>query len=92
MNTVLDFIRSAAPWIAAGLLLAILAVRGITRKKKGKSQTGDYSLEGMSPGMCFGMLIGTAVGDNIGIGVSLGMIFGLAVGLCIQKKPEGSDK
>lgn len=92
MNTVMDFIRSAAPWIAAGLLLAILAVRGIARKKKGESQTGDYSIEGMCLGMCFGMLIGTALGDNIGIGISLGMLFGLVIGLCIPKKPENNNK
>lgn len=28
MNDILDFIRSAAPWVAIGLAVAILAVRG----------------------------------------------------------------
>lgn len=28
MNDILDFIRSAAPWVAMGLAVAILAVRG----------------------------------------------------------------
>ena len=36
MNTVMDFIRAAAPWAAMGLLIAILAVRGAKKKKNGK--------------------------------------------------------
>lgn len=34
MNAVLDFIKAAAPWIAAGLAVVILTIRGVAGKKK----------------------------------------------------------
>ena len=51
MEAVFDFLRAALPWIAVGLLLAVLLARG-ARKKNNKEQTGDYGTEGM----CLGML------------------------------------
>ena len=51
MENLIGFLLSAMPWIAVGLLLAVLAARG-ARKKKQKEQPGDYGTEGMCLGMC----------------------------------------
>lgn len=91
MKTVFVFLCAAAPWVAIGLTVAILAVRGVTGGKKSKKQDGDYGTEGMSLGMCFGVLIGTAFG-GIGSGLSFGMLAGLAVGMCIPKKSKDGNK
>lgn len=86
MENLLDFIRTAAPWIALGLMVAFLCVRPTT-KKKNKKTDGDCAAEGMCIGMCLGMVIGSALGDgSMGLGTSLGMIIGLAVGSGIPKK------
>ena len=47
MDSILDFVRAASPWVAMGLLLAIFFVRSAVKKKKGKKQDGDYGTEGM---------------------------------------------
>lgn len=60
MDAVFDFLRAALPWIAMGLLLAVLFASG-TRKKKKEEQTGDYGTEGMCLGMCLGTAIGTCI-------------------------------
>lgn len=86
MNTIFDFIRAAAPWMAVGLAVSILIIRAVSKKKTGEQQDSDYSMEGMSLGMCFGLLIGTALENNVGITVSLGMLAGLAAGMIIPKK------
>lgn len=39
MNTFLDFIRAAAPWVAMGLLVIIFCVRGAAKNKNEKSRT-----------------------------------------------------
>ena len=85
MNDILDFIRAAAPWVAMGLAVAILAVRGAVKIKKGEKQDSNYGLEGMCLGMCFGTAIGTALGNSTGIGISLGMLAGLVIGMCIRR-------
>ena len=36
MENVFDFLRAALPWIAVGLLLAVLIARGTSKKKKEK--------------------------------------------------------
>lgn len=90
MENVLDFLRAALPWIAVGLLLAVLFARS-ARKKKKEEQTGDYGTEGMCLGMCLGTAIGTSLGNNTGIGISLGMLIGLAIGTCIKKETRGED-
>ena len=86
MTGVLDFIGAAAPWVAAGLAVAVLAARGTKRKRKGKKHDDNYGTEGMCLGMCFGSLIGTMFDNNTGIGLSPGMLAGLAIGSLIQKK------
>ena len=96
MNSILDFIRGAAPWVAMGLLVVILAVRSAARKKNGRKQEDTYELEGlcldMCLGMCLGTAIGTALGNNTGIGISLGMLIGLAIGSCMPKKADDTNK
>ena len=92
MNTAWDFIRAAAPWIAVGLAVAILAARGVTKKRKGKKQDADYGMEGLSLGMCLGLLIGTMLESYTGIAISLGMLVGLTVGMCIPKRPGDGGK
>ncbi len=72
MEAVFDFLRAALPWIAAGLLLAILCVRGAGKHGK-KEQEDNYGAEGMSLGMCFGTAIASSLGNNTGIGITLGI-------------------
>lgn len=92
MNDILDFIRSAAPWVAMGLAVAILAVRGAVKIKKGEKQDSNYGLEGMCLGMCFGTALGTALGTNTGVGLSLGMLLDLAIGSCIPRGRKDADE
>ena len=92
INDILDFIRSAAPWMAMGLAVAILAVRGAVKIKKGEKQDSNYGLEGMCLGMCFGTALGTALGNNTGVGLSLGMLLGLAIGSCIPRGRKDADE
>ena len=68
-----------------GLAVAILAVRGAVKIKKGEKQDSNYGLEGMCLGMCFGAAIRTALGNSTGIGISLGMLAGLILGMCIHR-------
>lgn len=49
-----------------GLAVAILAVRGAVKIKKGEKRDSNYGLEGMCLGMCFGTVLGTALGPAIG--------------------------
>ena len=92
MNDILDFIRSAAPWVAMGLAVAILAVRGAVKIKKGEKQDSNYGLEGMCLSMYFGTALGTALGNNTGVGLSLGMLLGLAIGSCIPRGRKDADE
>ena len=92
-NVILHSLRTATfCWVAAGLVIAILIVRGVIKKKGGKRQDTNYAMEGMSLGMCFGLLIGTMFEGYIGVGISIGMIVGLVIGMCISKKQEDGDK
>ena len=79
MDGAYDFFRAALPWIAMGLLLVILLVRGASAKK-GKEKPADYGTEGMC--------LGTSLFDNSGLGISLGMLIGLAIGSGIRKKSD----
>ena len=92
MNDILDFIRSAAPWVAMGLAVAILAVRGAVKIKNGEKQDSNYGLEGMCLGMCFGTALGTALGNNTGVGLSLGMLLDLTIGSCIPRGRKDADE
>lgn len=92
MNSILDFIRGAAPWVAMGLLVVILAVRSAARKENGRKQEDTYELEGLCLDMCLGTAIGTALGNNTGLGISIGMLAGLAIGMCIPKQAEPEAK
>lgn len=91
METVFDFLRAALPWIAVGLLLAVLCAREAGKKNK-EEQTGDYGTEGMYLGMCLGTAIGTSLGNNTGIGISFGMLIGLAIGTGIKKERQDNDQ
>ena len=90
MKTVADFLGAALPWIAVGLLLAVLFARGAGKKAK-EQETDNYGTEGMCLGMCLGTAIGTSLGNNTGIGISLGMLVGLAIGTSIKKETHGTD-
>ena len=104
MNTILNFIHVAGNvllhsirtatfcWVAVALAVAVLVIRGVTRKKSGKEQENNYCLEGMSLSMCFGLLAGTMLESYIGVAISLGMIVGLAIGMLIPRKVENGDK
>ena len=57
-NVFLHSIRTATfCWVPAALVVAVLVIRGVRKKKRGKKQDNNHSLEGMSLGMCFGLLI-----------------------------------
>lgn len=71
-----------------GLAVAILAVRGAVKIKKGEKQDSNYGLEGM----CLGTALGTALGSNTGVGLSLGMLLGLAIGSCIPRGRKDADE
>lgn len=90
MEAVFNFIRAALPWIALGLLIAVLAVRGAAGKNK-KASAGDYGTEGMCLGMCFGTALGSSFENGTGIGISLGMLIGLAIGSFIKKENSDED-
>ncbi|MGN0745416.1 MAG: hypothetical protein ACI4ML_01940 [Aristaeellaceae bacterium] len=92
MEAVFDFLRAALPWVAVGLALAVLCVRGAGRKKDdGQERAEHYGTEGMSLGLCFGTAIGTSLGNNTGLGMCLGMLIGLAIGTSIRKKRRDQD-
>lgn len=78
--------------MAIGLAVAILAVRGAVKIKKGEKQDSNYGLEGMCLGLCFGTALGTALGNNTGVGLSLGMLLGLAIGSCIPRNRKDADE
>ena len=88
MESILDFIKAALPWIAMGLLLAIFFARSASEKRKNENNSDDYGTEGMCLGMCLGTAIGTSFGNNTGIGISLGMLIGLAIGTCLKKEEQ----
>lgn len=90
MGDVFAFIQAALPWIAMGLLLAVLAVRN-SHGKKQKDKSGDYGTEGMCLGMCLGTALGSSFGNNTGLGISLGMLIGLAVGTSIRKDQDNEN-
>lgn len=85
METVLDFIMAALPWLAIGLMLAIFAVRKNSRKNNPEKED-NYGSEGMALGMCFGTAIASATKQDIGHGISIGMLMGLAAGTSRKKK------
>jgi uncharacterized membrane protein YfcA len=92
-NVLLHSLRTATfCWIAAGLVIAILIVRGVIKKKNGKKQDTNYGMEGMSLGMCFGLLAGTMFDGYIGVGISIGMVIGLVIGMCVSKKQGDESK
>ena len=91
MEDVFDFLRAALPWVAMGLLLAVLFARSAGKEKK-EETPDNYGTTGMCLGMCFGTAIGTALGNHTGLGISLGMLIGLAVGSGIKKEEQGDDK
>ena len=92
-NILLHSVRTAAfCWAAAALVVAVLVIRGVTQKKRGKKQESNYRLEGMSLGMCFGLLVGTMLENYIGAAISIGMVVGLVIGILIPKKVENEDQ
>ena len=85
---IIDFSLAALPWIAAGLLLAILCVRG-AGMHRWMVRRAQCSAVCLSPGMCCARLAAASVGHLPGIGLSLGMLLGLAVGSSIKKEKHG---
>lgn len=91
MDRVIVFLRAAMPWIAIGLLYAVLFTIRAEIKKKG-GQNADCGAEGMSLGICLGLCLEVSFGDNSGMGIALGMLIGLAVGTCIRKEEGGEAR
>ena len=90
MSEFKEFIRAASPWVAMGLLVAILVIRGAASTKNAKDGTAESygmdGMDGMSLGMCFGLLISVMFGDYTCVGLSIGMLVGMAVGLSVHKE------
>lgn len=80
----MDFIKSALPFVIIGICLAIISVNH--HRKKDAADTKNYLTEGMSLGMCLGVACSTAVHINMGLGISLGMLIGETIGILIPKK------
>lgn len=97
MENVFDFVQAALPWIATGLLLALLFARSSARKrnnskkKDNEDKSDNYGTEGMCLGMCLGTALGSTFGNNTGIGISLGMLIGLMIGTCFKKREREND-
>ena len=83
MENLIAFGKAALPWVAMGVLVIILCVRGA--RKTGEK---NYGTEGMCLGMCLGTAIGTAFGGDTGLGLSLGMLIGLAIGTGVPKNKK----
>jgi len=90
MENIFDFMSTALPWIAMGLLLAIFFARAAHMKKKDEKKE-DHASEGMALGMCFGVALSTALHINTGLGLMAGMVLGLLVGLEIKKKSDNDN-
>ena len=88
MRDILEFLNATLPWIAMGLLLAVLFVREI-RRKKDNDRHEDYISERMSIGLCFGFAVSTALHVNIGPGMVAGMVLGHIIGSLIEKTEKG---
>ena len=87
MNDAREFIRATSPWVAMGLLVAILMIRGTASTKNAKNETAEnYGMDGMSLGMCFGLLSSVMFGDYTCVGLSIGMLMEMAVGLSVHKE------
>ena len=90
MENIFDFMSAALPWIAMGLLLAIVFAKA-SHGKQEKEKIEDHSSEGMALGMCFGVALSAALHVNVGLGLMGGMVLGLLVGSEIKKKSD-NDK
>lgn len=85
-----EFVMAAAPWIIAGLCVAVLAVRA-GRKESKKQET--YIGEGMCFGMCLGVSLQSIIGPaNLGTAMCIGMLIGEVIGMMIPKKNTKEDK
>lgn len=94
MNSLLEFIRAALPWLVMGAVLAVFFVREAKRKKGKKDhqkKKADYGSEGMALGMCIGAAIATALHRDVGLGLSLGMLLGLTVGSSMKKEDDDDE-
>ena len=88
MDKFYDFMSAALPWIAMGLLLAVIFARAAHSNKKEK----DHGSEGMAIGMCFGVALSTALHINVGLGMMAGMVLGLLVGSGIESNQDKESK
>ena len=91
MESVLDFVYAALPWVSTGLLLAVFFARSV-HKKKTNEKGEDYGIEGMCLGMSMGIAIEASFAGNVGIGITLGMLLGLVIGSLIKKDSEKGDE
>ena len=87
MNSFFDFMGGALPWIALGLLLAVLFARSANLKKD-REKKENYGSEGMALGMCFGVAMASALQIDVGLGLTVGMLLGLVAGSGMEKKDD----
>ncbi len=87
MNNFFEFMRAALPWIALGLLLAVLFARSANRKND-REKKENYGSEGMALGMCFGVAMASALQIDVSLGLTVGMLLGLVAGSGMEKKND----
>lgn len=85
MSIVMDFVKSALPFVIMGVCIALICA---SRKKEEKDE--NYMLEGMALGMCLGVSLASAFQQNLGYGISLGMLIGETIGLFVKKKDKSA--
>ncbi len=81
----IEFVKSAAPWICIGVVIALLASSRRSGEQDDGNKRDNYMSEGMAIGLCFGAALGS---ENL----IYGLMAGMAIGLCIKKPPKDGEK
>lgn len=82
----IDFMRTAFPFVIIGVCIVIMAVEHHNRKSK--NEKDNYFMEGMCFGMCLGVTASAVFTFNTGLGISLGALIGETVGYLLKKTDD----
>lgn len=87
----IDFIKSALPWVIIGISIAVLAVYWASEKLPKSTETNERHPNGenylgisVPVGLLFGVAIGLTILD-LATGIALGMLLGVCVGIIKRK-------
>lgn len=81
----MEFIKTIAPVIVAGLVPVIL-ILAIRKKRKSQDKTETYMSEGVALGICLGAGIGSALPSYLSYFISAGVLIGFLAGMHIKKQ------